>query len=359
MFGKKHKNITTRNNIKYNYQFIENWFNSKSCENLEGFVKKIENNLQFVIINVSSQDEAFQLFDSQNSRGKPLYPVDLLKAFHLREMENEGYSETELEKYSTKWENYILDNKRLNNILGNHLFRIRKWVRGDKNYNFSKSDIKEFKGISLSTKSLYNYDLPYRILEGFSSNAQNDRLLRNFHVPYQYPFQLTMPIVNGKNFFDYVFHYLELNDQIFKLEKNKFNLFYKQLCFGNNTEKYLESDFLYQKNYRSGDVKVRNLFENICLLYVDRFGIDNFDKIYFEEFYKNSYQLRLDKKSISDNSILKYEKGLNFFKLIPNSYTPEELHSELFCNYSPKDNWSKEGFVNDTEDIYKFLKGKK
>ncbi|WP_312765512.1 DUF262 domain-containing protein [Epilithonimonas sp.] len=362
LFGTKFKNIISKNNIKYNYKVIENWFNSKSFDNkdLQYFAKKIETQLQFVQVTVSKQDEAFQLFDSQNSRGKALFPEDLLKAFHLREMEKDGYPEIDLEKYSIKWEDYILDEKKLINILGHHLFRIRKWTKGDKEYSFSKFHINEFKGISLSSKNMYNYDLPFRVLEGYSQNTQNDRLLRNFHIPNKYPFQLTMPIINGKNFFEYVFHYLELNEELFyKTEKNRFNSFYNQLCFGNNTQKYLSEDFEYEKSWRTGDVKVRNLFENICLLYVDRFGIGNFDKVYFEEFYKNAYQLRLDNKAISDNSILNYKKGQKFFKSIPNSYSPEELHSDLFCNYFSEKKWAEQDFVSSTEDIYGYLKGGK
>ena len=44
--------------------------------------------------------EAFQLFDSQNNRGKSLEPHDLLKAYHLRKQ----YSEDE--KIVEKWEQF-------------------------------------------------------------------------------------------------------------------------------------------------------------------------------------------------------------------------------------------------------------
>lgn len=39
-----------------------------------------------VVITVDKISEAFQLFDSQNTRGRALYPHDLLKAYHLREI---------------------------------------------------------------------------------------------------------------------------------------------------------------------------------------------------------------------------------------------------------------------------------
>ena len=46
----------------------------------------IENQCELIVVITDDVSEAFQFFDSQNARGKALYPHDLLKAFHLREM---------------------------------------------------------------------------------------------------------------------------------------------------------------------------------------------------------------------------------------------------------------------------------
>ena len=56
--------------------------------------------VEVVLDNIS---EAFQFFDSQNARGKDLEPHDLLKAFHLREMNNFS-TEEERKKAVEKWE---------------------------------------------------------------------------------------------------------------------------------------------------------------------------------------------------------------------------------------------------------------
>ena len=45
--------------------------------------------------------EAFQLFDSQNNRGKSLEPHDLLKAYHLRQQDSED--EKIVENGSSLW----------------------------------------------------------------------------------------------------------------------------------------------------------------------------------------------------------------------------------------------------------------
>lgn len=318
--NQEYTNEISKNNLVYNYDQIKQWFGAKKLEiDKKRFLNELEDKCEFVIITVQRQDEAFQLFDTQNSRGKELYPHDLLKAFHLREMDKDGYTDKEIEQYVIKWEDYLLkENNPLLDILNNHLYRIRKWIKGDPKYSFYKSDLNEFKGISLYKKTKYNYEQPLRILDKTISSISH-----NFGITQIYPFQIDMHIINGRNFFDYVFHYIELKKQLLK-DNEEFKKFYKERCLD------------YEGAERVGDIKVRNLFENICLLFVDRFNLDVFDEsVYYEEFYKNTYSLRLEKKKIMKESILKHDQALRFFRSIPNSYSPEELKIDLSCNYIP------------------------
>lgn len=318
--NQEYTNEISKNNLIYNYEQIKQWFGAKKLEiDKKRFLNELEDKCEFVIITVQRQDEAFQLFDTQNSRGKELYPHDLLKAFHLREMDKDGYTDKEIEQYVIKWEDYLLkENNPLLDILNNHLYRIRKWIKGDPKYSFYKSDLNEFKGISLYKKTKYNYEQPLRILDKTISSISH-----NFGITQIYPFQIDMRIINGRNFFDYVFHYIELKKQLLK-DNEEFKKFYKERCLD------------YEGAERVGDIKVRNLFENICLLFVDRFNLDVFDEsVYYEEFYKNTYSLRLEKKKIMKESILKHDQALRFFRSIPDSYSPEELKIDLSCNYIP------------------------
>lgn len=78
---------------------------------------------QVVIFILEDESEAFQFFDSQNSRGKELYPHDLLKAFHLREFDTD---DQELKaKTVAYWEK--LDDDKLAKLFAHHLFRIKHW----------------------------------------------------------------------------------------------------------------------------------------------------------------------------------------------------------------------------------------
>ena len=82
----KFVNKTTQKNLHENFKTICEWFSSAAEDEKNNFNDALKNILEVVVITVDKISEAFQLFDSQNSRGKALYPHDLLKAYHLREI---------------------------------------------------------------------------------------------------------------------------------------------------------------------------------------------------------------------------------------------------------------------------------
>lgn len=70
---------------------------------LERYISYVLNECTLVKIITDSEQEAFQFFDSQNSRGKELAPHDLLKSYHLREMNDD--SENDKVEIINYWEN--------------------------------------------------------------------------------------------------------------------------------------------------------------------------------------------------------------------------------------------------------------
>lgn len=52
----------------------------------KNLIEYITEHCELIVVITDDLSEAFQFFDSQNARGKTLYPHDLLKAYHLREM---------------------------------------------------------------------------------------------------------------------------------------------------------------------------------------------------------------------------------------------------------------------------------
>lgn len=104
----------------------------------------INNRCQLVRVVTDDVDEAFRVFDSQNYRGKPLAPHDLLKAHHLRAMRDESAAmQTAVVE---AWES-VTDEK-LHRLFAVFLYRIARWSRGESAPGFSIHNIGIFKGIA-------------------------------------------------------------------------------------------------------------------------------------------------------------------------------------------------------------------
>ncbi|MDR3094256.1 MAG: DUF262 domain-containing protein, partial [Bacteroidales bacterium] len=144
-----------------NHKFIEKWISDKVVNEKTEFYKYIVEYCEFVEIVVEDLSEAFQMFDSQNGRGKELEAYNLLKAYHIRAMESET-QETKIE-CDKRWESATKFKSEPNNqkeqekdvlkqVINEQLYRTRKWSRKDIAYEFLKSDIQEFKGITIDSQ---------------------------------------------------------------------------------------------------------------------------------------------------------------------------------------------------------------
>ena len=102
---------------------------------------------------MSKLDEAFQLFDSSNNRGKALYPTDLLKAYHLRELT--GNEEKKLEMVEL-WEN--IKPEHIYILFSDYFYRIKQWSRNNpvEDVGFMNNDIDLFKGVSEANDNKHN-----------------------------------------------------------------------------------------------------------------------------------------------------------------------------------------------------------
>lgn len=356
LLNEKFRHTISKNNIVYNYRIINQWINTKfgNDESKKAdFKSKILNKCEFVLFTVFQQDEAFQLFDSQNARGKALEPYDLLKAFHLREMDFD--SEDDRTKCVERWEKSI-DEKTLKPILGNHLFKIRKWSKNEWKYDFTKDEIEEFKGISLHKKQEYPYESAMRMLDGFVDNAQKDKFLKNLQIAQSFPFQITMPIINGKRFFEYVDFYITQREKLFDLDKEdsikpeipEFVKFYEEYCLGKDYGKKLD----YKGWGRSGDTKVRNLYENILIAFIDKFGyIDDFENFY-KAFYKLAYEIRCNKKRVTVNTIMN-SPARQLFRKINDSVSPDSFKSYQYKRYQI----DKNNLIKGIKEIANYITG--
>lgn len=259
--------IITLNNIHNNYQCIKEWFSLRNNEEKSAFKNAMNNILEVVVIYVVKESEAFQLFDSQNTRGRALDPHDLLKAYHLREMHNDTY---DMENAVINWE--AKEVTKIRELFSDYLFPIWNWSRGRKTWEFTDKDIDTYKGVSHDCQ----YTFARRALKAMPC------------------FQLTEPFIAGRDFFEMVNHYLQLMRNI-ETELN------------NNT------NFSDIRNYFNGNKcsvgmkHVRKLYKAAVLLYYDRFHI--LDPLSLKKLFIWAFMLRIDLDNLSYDSINKYSIG--------------------------------------------------
>ena len=284
--------------------------------------------------------EAFQLFDSQNNRGKSLEPHDLLKAYHLRKQDSED------EKIVEKWEQFVEDKElSLKELFDKHLFRMRRWSRGEtgltnKRYGsylrFTEDFIDDFKGVDL------NQNFPYLELYRHIENL---------------PMSITMPIIDGSKFFEYI----ESAHETIKEHKDFLD---EELGFSDEPEgeeknlAYPEGMLNIYNSSKGRYLKCHNIFLNICSLFAERFGKNELSKDIVETLFIWSYYPRVKSKAIYDATVGKYAAGGSFrqkeaqklFQLLSHAVTPNDfmikIDRELFENYTvdkiieeEKDKW--------------------
>jgi hypothetical protein len=329
-------NPSNRSNIPNNYRIIkrrvDNIINKQEKEDLLGYIK---DNCELIVVITEDISEAFQFFDSQNARGKKLYPHDLLKAYHLREMRELDAVETE--KVVKSWED--LPQNELSRLFSDYLYRIKEWTKGNYAAELNEHNIHKFKGIT------YKDNFPYA--QFFKGGFAYADMVNQSAMPFVSgmrnlkPFQLDTPIVAGKPFFDYAKHYYDILKDI---QNNDKYLGY----FINDVDIVKTLDLTKYKN-GVGNSITRLLFDTAVLLYVDRFcpteRPDKTDMAMFDQFvvfaFIWAYSLRAQYKNLGWLSAQNYIMGsdvinsFNIYKSITEADSPVSLLSEISDAVSP------------------------
>lgn len=300
---KEKVNDISKRYIKINNDKIEKLISSFNSEEKKKFLDYIKTNCTFAVIITNDIAEAFQFFDSQNSRGKSLAPHDLLKAYHLREMNN--LSEHEKEEIVNQWEN--IDDKKLKTLFADYLYPVIQWYKGKNGINYNSKKIDVFKGIKENYE--YNYSKYHLFSNRFVEISKHELLSMGYDLNIN-QFQLTQPVIAGKHFFKYVLHYNNLLDEIINKVKNE-NL----------------------PDKRTGDKYIKQLYLCVLLFFADRFNTASLDENYMHIMFKWSYALRLVMNSVYRETVNKYacskhdrlDKHNSIFKEINNMMKPDEI----------------------------------
>lgn len=323
-------NKITQKNMNENLEVIKDWFISRQ-KLITPFIKSLNNLLEFVVIKVTDQSEAFQLFDSQNSRGKSLDPHDLLKAYHLREMSENIY---EMEDSVRRWESKkSIEIKELFNL---YLFPIYNWSEYSYTKEFSAEDIGIYKGVRET--------LPYSFVK---------RTLKAMPV-----FQVTEPFVAGKEFFDFVEHYLTLLNNIQRAfwENEDFKEYRKILGIESSIfQSFQKKEMAYKLGQRYYSY---NLFICALLLYYDKFH--NLDKTAVKKLFLWAFMIRANMLQLGYDTINKYAKGdsnnlysnrINVFKSIQRARSHNEISGLQINLNNTRENPSWDDFNNNLKKL--------
>ena len=322
-------------NIPNNYRILERRVNNiiDDRDRRELF-DYIENNCELIVVTTDDLSEAFQFFDSQNARGKKLYPHDLLKAYHLREMKDLDVAETE--KVVKGWED--LDQKELSALFSDYLYRVKEWTKGNKAWELTEHNIHKFKGINRQDN--FPYAMFYKGAFAYTDSVNYSAIPFVSGIRNLRSFQLDTPIVAGKPFFDYAKHYFEILKDI--QNNDKYEGYYIN-----------DNDIMKTLNIRTykngvGNRITRVLLDTAILLYVDRFcperptkaDLEMLDQFVIFAFIW-AYSLRAQyynvgwlvaQKFIMGNKVM---NSFNMYKIISESDSPISLLSSLSDRVNP------------------------
>ena len=275
----------TLGNLHSNSDRIREWCSSVDAGVKEVFDKALSEVLEVVVLTVNELSEAFQLFDSQNTRGRELYPHDLLKAYHLREI----HDKYDMQRAVLKWESK--DPKAIRELFDNYLFPLWNWSKRRKSSRFTAAEIDLYKGIEES--SGYTY----------ARRA-------NKAMPY---FLLSEPLISGGDFFEMVDHYMQMLHSI-KLEliDNPDFARIKELLIDDKSKVgQIKTPADLDKACKSSSTGMnhaRNLFFCALLCYYDRFH--NFDLMAVKKLFTWAMMLRVDMNHLGFDSVNRYAIGL-------------------------------------------------
>ena len=308
LLSTKFSDKVTKQHLHDNAQYIREWFSSVDDATKEAFNSALGDTLEVVVLTVNELSEAFQLFDSQNTRGRELDPHDLLKAYHLREI----HDKYDMQRAVLKWESK--NPKAIRELFDSYLFPLWNWSKRRKSGSFTAAEIDLYKGIEESSDYTY------------AKRANKAK-------PY---FQIVEPIISGRDFFDMVEHYMQMLHDIKQelVENPAFDTIKALLIdWGPKVDRVNTTEELDKacRSWSTGMNHARNLFFCALLCYYDRFH--NFDLMAVKKLFTWAMMLRVDIYSLGYDSVNLYaigeEKAYTNAKAVISLITTARRHTEI------------------------------
>ena len=310
--------------------------------------------LCFTVITVTREDLAFTFFDTQNNRGVPLGSTDLLKAYHLRAIQDGDVKLVEqLQSHcARKWEQVqqcgelakkSRDHDFAPDLFHYYLWRARNWRGADVKELESREEIlshfgEQSREAEIGRVALYpaGANVWGKALQ---LTAANDYKLTpaSQHLGQQVaslPFSLRQPISRGVGFFLYTEKYAEL---------------IQQLLFADSFDpEIMATQRFYKQVVSTLSVYLQSLFRLALLMYFDRLGSRGLLRfaIYLDH---RLGALRLLQTDIRRQTPLKFlrEAKRNLLDVIAHAYEGDEViwflqQLNVDSAYAQNDGWQNE-----------------
>ena len=292
----------SQQSLAANFAHIKRYLSTEPGIRLQACKQELLKKLQFVVISITSIDQAFAFFDSQNTSGKRLSDFDLLKARHLRAVVSDdsvGIGCSHL------WEAYeqqkVGNGQRLAYFLTEQILaRTRIRQRGKKVDDLLlvkefavqqlKPDLKSTvcspKTIQLSPPTAVSFyrdwEVGYEAKDGGDAftfttqvNVRGQQIAVEERNLTRLPLQLNQPLLGGEQFFFYIGKYTELYKQYFPQDITE--------CEQKNVEsaepttehgRLLQLHRLVEQGQGAGYALLIEIWLAMLVFYLDRFAED-------------------------------------------------------------------------------------
>lgn len=325
--GKSEANLRT--NYEHLFQVVKAWSTQELSDFTEFFLKECS----VVVMEVKDLDSAFQLFDSQNTRGRALYPTDLLKAHHLREFSQTDPSREAILETVRRWD--ALEPEEIEHLFAAVLFPIKRWTANEPvpDTGFTAEHVDLFKGIRQGNTQYRWAHVALIAKATVDQYRATNATLRQYGVieEFEFPFQILQPVIDGEMFFRMVDHYIA--------EARKAGI------KGTSTQDSASATAQTAPELQSilekleaipagiGNRYIRELFDCLLLAYVDRFGWHDVgsaaDKLAQRAYLLRVHLQRVNKKSINNHALFGHRRAElaheNVFVKIAQAQSPDEI----------------------------------
>lgn len=288
--------------------------------------------INITLVVTASEDDAYRFFETQNTGGVRLGGADIIKAHHLRAVDETDKQATD--QFAKRWE-----------ALGDlepvvkTLLRGRYWQRlffNELPLHNQKPQIRTSIVNELADKTGKGDDIAYGRVRRTSLLSGGEMLSQA-----QTGYELRQPLNAGANTIHYLQYFQELK-QMYLDENSSLNL--------------PEYTKFYQGFVRDleGCSYLKQLFDACLLLYISQFGTQQLD-VAAKKLFRVTYSRRVEnQKAVKEKSVPAFVKETPVLDWIAMSYTPEQCFARLdefelkvdSSNLGKDDNGVKKRFVN-------------